>query len=72
MAGRLCKANISGDNCCVYLAGEVSAHFLCYLCGEIGTAIEHGQGYTKDLQLGVELSFDHPQGGHQICQSLYA
>ena len=60
MAGCFGEPDISGDHSGKHLAGEMLPHFLRYLGGEIGSAVEHGQNHAEDLQRGVDLLFDQP------------
>ena len=70
MAGCLRKADVSRDDRCEHLAGEVLAHLLSHLGGEVGAPVKHGQGYAKNLQPGIHTFFHHPQSAHKITETL--
>ena len=69
MAGCLRQTDIPGNHRGEDLAGEVLAHLLGYLGGEVGAAVEHGQRHAENLQPGIHPLFYHPQGAHQITEA---
>ena len=70
MAGSLRQTNISGDHSGEHLAREMPTDLLGHLSGEIGSSVKHSQGYTEDLQAGIQSALHHPQGAHQITETL--
>ena len=46
VAGGLGKPDVAGDDGGEHLAGEVVLHFLRYLHGQVGAAVEHGQQHA--------------------------
>lgn len=70
MAGRLGQPDIAGNHCPEHFSWEMTAHLLSHLQREIGPPVVHGEQQAKDLQLGIEVFLDRPQGCHQVGQAL--
>ena len=70
MAWRLSQTDVPGNDRGEHLAWEVLSHLLRYLCGEIRAPIEHGKCHAENLQSGIHALFYHPQGAHQVTETL--
>ncbi len=67
---RLGEAHIPGDGGLVDLIAEVGPYLVGDLARQIQAAVVHGQQYTGDLQLFVQMPLDEPDRVEQLAQTL--